>query len=210
MEEKISADARVSGLGFIIVDEIQNLKMLNDNLAAEVLAAFTRLNEMSGIPLILLGTQDVALGLKALMHSARRAAGSEQWKTMGPGKEWDDWLREVLTKGVVKKALPFTKATSEYFYEYSQGIAHAAVALFYKAQEIVLDSGRDEIRESDLEAAKTKLYLMDNRLAEVRALRQEKLAKHQIEAEKQAKLTKKSNKGQPTDPTPDFAKAAGK
>ncbi len=210
LEEKIAADARVSGLGFIIIDEIQNLKIQDNKLASETLAAFTRLNEITGIPLVLVGTQDVAKLLKTEMHTARRAAGSLPWKTMSPGEVWDKWLKEVLTKGLVRKPLKFSKEISEYFFEYSQGVADPAVALFYKANELVLDSGRDEILCSDLDQAQKHLHLMDQALDKVREERRKNLVKRQLAAEQTTKQKNKDNKGLPSDPAPDFKKAASR
>ena len=202
LEEKIAQDVKTSGLGFIIIDEIQNM-LFGDKRTEELLAAFTRLNELCGVPLVFVGTPEIGKYIESAMHSARRAAGVVRWKTLARGEEWDKWFPEVLTRGLVQVPLPFTTEISEYFYDFSQGRVDAAVSLFIKAQQIALDGDREEIRGSDLDKAKEHLYLIANNLEKIREARRKKLqARLDAQSAEQKKAKKAGKIPVPNDPVP--------
>jgi AAA domain len=212
LQERIAMDTRLHGISFLVIDEMQNL-LLTGGYADETLAAFTRLNELAGLPLIYIGTPEIAEFLKAEMHSARRAAGSLPWKAMGLNDEWHWWVREVLKRGLVRTELKWTKELSEDFFDYSQGRVDLVVHLFTKAQQLVLDDGRESIRGTDIDKAKEYLHMtkeLQDELREDRAKHEAELAaaqgKESESPEKPAKKprNKKGVEETPNDPEPDI------
>ena len=134
-EDKINAIGKTGGIAFIMIDETDNI-LRQGRFEEDTLSAFTRLNELAGIPLVKVGTELSFKKISQRDHSARRATGMPFWSRFAHDEEWRDWLARGLQYHLTKKPLVFTDEISELFYSYTQGVSDNAIALFVKSQEL--------------------------------------------------------------------------
>jgi hypothetical protein len=89
------------------------------------------------------------------MRSARRASqfGSINWSRFnttnntGKGSEWDRFFTRLWSLQWFKSTQPLTDEIKNLFWDYSQGIAHVAVTLFYLCQTRAITVGRELINK---------------------------------------------------------------
>jgi hypothetical protein len=150
--------ARVSALhsvGVLVIDEIQHLEKSRSGGAAKMLNFFVTLTNVIKVPVLFIGTPKALELFQPTMRSARRAAqfGSLDWgrfartENTGSDEEWERFFKRLWKLQWFEHATPFTDEMMDLFWEYTQGIAHIAVALFYLSQVRAVVSGVD--RSSD-------------------------------------------------------------
>jgi len=164
-ESMLGDVARVSALhsvGVLVIDEIQHLEKSRSGGAAKMLNFFVTLTNVIKVPVLFIGTPKALELFQPTMRSARRAAqfGSLDWgrfsrtENTGSDEEWERFFKRLWKLQWFEHATPFTDEMMDLFWEYTQGIAHIAVALFYLSQVRAVVSGRESIDR----AIVTKVY----------------------------------------------------
>ncbi|SHK13091.1 AAA domain-containing protein [Marinobacter antarcticus] len=155
-ESMLGDVARVSALhsvGVLVIDEIQHLEKSRSGGAAKMLNFFVTLTNVIKVPVLFIGTPKALELFQPTMRSARRAAqfGSLDWgrfartENTGSDEEWERFFKRLWKLQWFEHATPFTDEMMDLFWEYTQGIAHIAVALFYLSQVRAVVSGRESI-----------------------------------------------------------------
>ncbi|WP_254774518.1 ATP-binding protein [Marinobacter sp. AC-23] len=155
-ESMLGDVARVSALhsvGVLVIDEIQHLEKSRSGGADKMLNFFVTLTNVIKVPVLFIGTPKALELFQPTMRSARRAAqfGSLDWgrfartENTGSDEEWERFFKRLWKLQWFEHATPLTHEMMDLFWEYTQGIAHIAVALFYLSQVRAVVAGREAI-----------------------------------------------------------------
>ncbi len=164
-ESMLGDIARVSALhsiGVLVIDEIQHLEKSRSGGVAKMLNFFVTLTNVIKVPVLFIGTPKALELFQPTMRSARRAAqfGSLDWgrfaraENDGSDGEWERFFKRLWKLQWFEHATPINQEMIDLFWEYTQGIAHIAVALFYLSQARAVVAGREVIDRSLV----TKVY----------------------------------------------------
>ncbi|ABA90165.1 Tn7 transposase DNA-binding protein TnsC [Syntrophotalea carbinolica DSM 2380] len=165
-ESMLGDIARVAALhsvGLLVIDEIQHLEKSRSGGSGKMLNFFVTLANVIKVPVLFIGTPKALELFLPTMRSARRAVqfGSLNWSRFvraesgdGPDGEWERFIKRMWKLQWFKSPTPLTCPMSDLFWEYTQGIAHIAVALFYLCQARAVMAGREVIDRSLV----TKVY----------------------------------------------------
>jgi hypothetical protein len=123
---------------------------------------FVTLTNVIKVPVLFIGTPKALELFQPTMRSARRAAqfGSLDWgrfartENTGSDEEWERFFKRLWKLQWFEHSTPFTDEMMDLFWEYTQGIAHIAVALFYLSQVRAVVAGRESIDRTIV----TKVY----------------------------------------------------
>ncbi len=171
------AMARVASdhsLGFLIIDEIQNLRHTKSAGADKMLSFLVQLDNTIGVPIIFVGTPKARAILKGEFRRARRAAGQGDvpWERMvlGKGSEWPLFLETLWKYQYVHKQSDLTDELRDVMYDESQGITDIAIKLYFLAQ-IRAIVRREECITSDTirKTAKERLHSVQDFLYALRS-----------------------------------------
>lgn len=154
--------ARVSALhsiGILVIDEIQHLNHFKSGGSEQILNFFVALTNVIKIPVLFVGTPKAHKIFSPTMRSARRAAqfGSLNWgrfnRSNQPEKdsEWERFFALLWKLQWFKSPVPLTDGIRNLFWEYTQGIAHIAVVLFYLCQVRAVVTGKEIINRQLVE-----------------------------------------------------------
>lgn len=155
-ESMLGDIARVAALhsvGLLVIDEIQHLEKSRSGGAGKMLNFFVTLTNVIKVPVLFIGTPKALELFTPTMRSARRATqfGSLNWNRFsrtegsGPDGEWERFIKRLWKLQWFRAPTPLTQPMSDLFWEYTQGIAHIAVALFYLCQARAVMAGREVI-----------------------------------------------------------------
>ena len=155
-ESMLGDIARVSALhsvGVLVIDEIQHLEKSRSGGAAKMLNFFVTLTNVIKVPVLFVGTPKALELFQPTMRSARRAAqfGSLDWGRFaraandGSDGEWERFFKRLWKLQWFEHATPINQEIMDLFWEYTQGVAHIAVALFYLSQARAVVAGREVI-----------------------------------------------------------------
>ena len=155
-ESMLGDIARVSALhsvGVLVIDEIQHLEKSRSGGAAKMLNFFVTLTNVIKVPVLFVGTPKALELFQPTMRSARRASqfGSLDWGRFaraandGSDGEWERFFKRLWKLQWFEHATPINQEIMDLFWEYTQGIAHIAVALFYLSQARAVVAGREVI-----------------------------------------------------------------
>jgi hypothetical protein len=147
-EEMLPHIALVSmlhGLGILVIDEIQNLVGAPDDM----LKFFVKLENVIGVPVILVGTPQASKLFNEEGRQARRSTGPEMvswdrfpkddaWKQIIDGLFKNDWTRNMVPD----------QNMADIFYELTVGIPDFAVKLYVAAQRRAIMDEHEQITES--------------------------------------------------------------
>ena len=151
----LPAMARVAGfhsLGVLIVDEAQNLSEANVGGERKILNYLVQLENIVGVPVILVGTSKLLpiLGQNEFRQARRMTGeGALIWDRMK--QDDDDWqiLIEALFRyQYTKEKCALTNELSDTLYYYSQGITDVTVKLFKLGQIRAIETGKERISTS--------------------------------------------------------------
>lgn len=146
-------------IGCLVIDEIQNLKDAKGGGAAHMLNFFTWLDNMLGIPVVLIGTPSALPILTGEFRRARRAAGQGDmvWDRLIENEGiWDDFVDALWKYQYTHVSCSLNDELKHTLYEESQGIVDIAVKLYLLAQMRTIlaaneeKKGEDEIITSDV------------------------------------------------------------
>jgi len=159
-ESMLGSIARVSALhsiGILVIDEIQHLQAAASGGASKLLNFFVTLTNVIKVPVLFIGTPNALNLFSPAMRSARRASqfGSLNWERFenlcdiennsSQKSEWDRFLDRLWKLQWFKSPTPLTTPIKTLFWEYTQGIAHIAVSLFYLCQARAVMAQREVI-----------------------------------------------------------------
>lgn len=142
--------ARNTGLGCLIVDEIQHLSLAKSGGMERMLNFFVTLVNQIGIPVILIGTPKAIGVLQSEFRQARRGSGQGDMilDRIQNDKIWDLLINAFWKYQWTKRVTPLTKELSDVLYEESQGITDIVKKIYVMAQIKAITSGREEITPS--------------------------------------------------------------
>lgn len=143
----MSQVARHTGLGMLVIDEIQHLKQAKSGGSEKMLNFFVTLVNTIGVPVVLIGTTKAMSVLQSEFRQARRGAGQGDmvWERLKKDSNWDLLMGALWDYQWTKKEVPFTPEISDIMYEESQGIIDIAVKLYAMAQIKAIYSGIEEV-----------------------------------------------------------------
>jgi len=146
--------AALHSIGLLVIDEIQHLeRSRSSNVSDRILRFFVQLTNTIKLPILFIGTPKAYELFSPSMRSARRASqfGSINWNRFntadrtGKGSDWDRFFSQLWSLQWFKSPQPLTDEIKHLFWDYSQGIAHVAVTLFYLCQTRAVTVGREII-----------------------------------------------------------------
>lgn len=143
----MSQVARHTGLGMLVIDEIQHLKQAKSGGSEKMLNFFVTLVNTIGVPTVLIGTTKAMSVLQSEFRQARRGSGQGDmvWERLKKDSNWDLLMGALWDYQWTKKEVPFTQEISDVMYEESQGIIDIAVKLYAMAQIRAIYSGIEEV-----------------------------------------------------------------
>jgi hypothetical protein len=144
-ESMLGDIARVSAIhsiGILVIDEIQHLQTARSGGAIKLLNFFVTLTNVIKVPVLFVGTPKALELFSPTMRSARRASqfGSLNWNRFehlsndDTESEWDRFIDRLWKLQWFKNPTPLTPPMKLLFWEFTQGVAHVAVSLFYLCQ----------------------------------------------------------------------------
>lgn len=147
--------AALHSIGLLVIDEIQHLERSNSGISEKILRFFVQLTNTIKLPILFVGTPKAYEIFSPSMRSARRASqfGSINWSRFntanktGKGSDWDRFFTQLWSLQWFKSPQPLTEEIKNLFWDYSQGIAHVAVTLFYLCQTRAVTIGREIINK---------------------------------------------------------------
>ncbi|MGL4475845.1 MAG: ATP-binding protein [Shewanella sp.] len=145
--------AALHSIGLLVIDEIQHLERSSSGVSERILRFFVQLTNTIKLPILFVGTPKAYELFSPSMRSARRASqfGSINWNRFntadktGKGSDWDRFFERLWSLQWFKSPQPLTNEIKNLFWDYSQGIAHVAVTLFYLCQTRAVTVGREII-----------------------------------------------------------------
>lgn len=143
----MSQIARNTGLGVLVIDEIQHLSKAKSGGDQKMLNFFVTLVNTIGVPVILVGTPAGLSILQSEFRQARRGSGQGDmiWDRLKNNQNWDLLINALWGYQWTKKQIPLTDDFKNILYEESQGIIDIAVKLYAMAQIEAIMTGREEI-----------------------------------------------------------------
>lgn len=147
--------AALHSIGLLVIDEIQHLERSSSGVSERILRFFVQLTNTIKLPILFVGTPKAYELFSPSMRSARRASqfGSINWNRFnttdktGKGSDWDRFFTCLWSLQWFKSPQPLTNEIKNLFWDYSQGIAHVAVTLFYLCQTRAVIIGREVINK---------------------------------------------------------------
>lgn len=141
----------VSGLGVLVIDEIQRLNAAKSGGAEKMQNFFVQLSDEIGIPVLQIGTFKAMNFLSDCLASGRRNSGqgSDFWVNFAEGEYWDYFLEGLWKYQWTQVQTPLTADLISTMYEESQGITDIAKKLYMLTQWQVIGAD-DETITSDI------------------------------------------------------------
>lgn len=143
----MSQIARNTGLGVLVIDEIQHLSKAKSGGDQKMLNFFVTLVNTIGVPVILVGTPAGLSILQSEFRQARRGSGQGDmiWDRLKNNQNWDLLINALWGYQWTRKQIPLTEKFKNILYEESQGIIDIAVKLYAMAQIEAVTMDREEI-----------------------------------------------------------------
>lgn len=163
MLAQVAQLAHTQHLGLLVIDEMQNLVTARRS-SSDMLNFLVKLDNIIGVPVIRVGTNEAFPILQGNFRNARRGTGegSVIWDRMLQDEEWKFFMEGMWEYQWTKIFVPFTDEISEALYYESQGIIDIAIKLYKMVQWKVISLGGAEIITADMihQVAKDGLYLV--------------------------------------------------
>lgn len=162
--------AALHSIGLLVIDEIQHLgRSCSSNVSDRILRFFVQLTNTIKLPILFIGTPKAYELFSPSMRSARRASqyGSINWNRFnttdrtGKGSDWDRFFSQLWALQWFKSPQNLSDEVRALFWDYSQGIAHVAVTLFYLCQTRAVTIGKEAITRELVETVfNEELYMI--------------------------------------------------
>ena len=159
-------------LGLLVIDEMQNLA--NSRRGRDDLLNFlVKMDNVIGIPVIRVGTNEAEPILTGNFRNARRGTGQGaiRWKRMENNDDWLLFVDGMWEYQWTKTNVAFTKEISDVLYEETQGIIDIVIKLYKMVQWRAISLGGEEIITIDLirKVAQDGLYLVKPMLEAIKS-----------------------------------------
>jgi len=142
-------------IGVIVIDEIQNLRLVRSDRADKMLSFLVQLDNTIGVPMVFVGTPKARAALEGEFRRARRAAGQGDipWERMQKAKgeeeekysEWRVFLETLWKYQYVHEKSDLTDELSEVMYDESQGITDITIKLYFLSQIRAIERKQERI-----------------------------------------------------------------
>ncbi len=181
MLAQVAQLAHTQHLGLLVIDEMQNLVTARRS-SSDMLNFLVKLDNIVGVPVIRVGTNEAFPILQGNFRNARRGTGegSVIWDRMLQDEEWEFFIEGMWEYQWTKTYVPFSGEISEALYYESQGITDIAIKLYKMVQWKVISLGGKEIITVDTihQVAKDGLYLVKPMLDAIRSEDKEWMIKY--------------------------------
>jgi len=139
--------AAVSGLGVLVIDEIQRLDAAKSGGAERMENFFVQLSDNIGVPVLQIGTFKALHFLSDCLAIGRRNSGqgSDFWTNFAKGDDWEYFLEGLWKYQWTLVENPLTPELISVMYEESQGITDIAKKLYMLTQWQVIGSSDETI-----------------------------------------------------------------
>lgn len=172
MLAQVAQLAHTHHLGFLVIDEMQNLVNARRN-RDDLLNFLVKMDNTIGVPVIRVGTNEAFPILQGNFRNARRGTGegSVIWDRMLQDEQWNFFMEGIWECQWTKTSVDFSDEINEAFYDECQGIIDIAIKLYKMIQWRAISLGGDEKITVDLirQAAKDGLYLVKPMLDAIRS-----------------------------------------
>lgn len=169
------------GAGILCIDEIQHLSIRGVG-SKLMLNFFTTLNNMIGIPIVLIGTPSAMNVLQREFRQARRGSGQGDliMDRMANDEYWMLFLESIWAYQWVRNPVELTNEFVEIMYEESQGIIDICLKLFSLSQIRAISTGRESLSVSLIkQVAKDHLKLVQPMLTALKSGDMSKIAQYE-------------------------------
>lgn len=133
--EKIARD---HGIGLIVIDEIQNLRIGTKNQRKEALTFLTGLMNDLKVPVVFVGTEDALPIITKTFAVARRTGLILHRFERLDSEAFSYFLQDLWDYQLLDEVVPYDDDWASILYHYTQGIPDIAVKLFIAAQQAAL------------------------------------------------------------------------
>jgi len=172
MVQLMNQIATAVSLGFLVVDELQNLKSARGGNAEFVLNLFSEIIERLGISLFVLATPAVQAVVAGSVRNARKLASYGETVLTPMRKrdpQWDDFCDTYWDYTYVKKKGPLDQKVRDAWYDVSAGNTAFAALAFLLAQRNEI-GGREIVDEKAFaRAAATDMAFLQPAIAAMRS-----------------------------------------
>ncbi|MGK7893236.1 MAG: ATP-binding protein, partial [Xenococcus sp. (in: cyanobacteria)] len=181
MLAQVAQLAHTHHLGLLVIDEMQNLA--NSRRGRDDLLNFlVKMDNVIGIPVIRVGTNEAEPILTGNFRNARRGTGEGaiRWKRMENNDDWLLFVEGMWDYQWTKTELSFSKEISDVLYEETQGIIDILIKLYKMVQWRAISLGKDEKITIDLirKVAQDGLYLVKPMLEAIKSGDPKQMAKY--------------------------------
>jgi hypothetical protein len=148
--------AALHGLGVLVVDEVQNLVGAPDDM----LKFFVQLENIIGVPVILVGTPPATKLFTSEFRKARRSIGPENlaWDRFNKDNRWDRLMKNLFQYDWTRNGISSEGELSEIFHKRTMGIADLAVKLYIGAQKRAIKNKSETITGPLVESVADNMF----------------------------------------------------
>lgn len=172
MLAQVAQIAHTHHLGVLVIDEMQNLVTARRS-CSDMLNFLVKMDNIIGVPVIRIGTNEAFPILQGNFRNARRGTGegSVIWDRMSKDDEWYFFMETMWEYQWTKISTDFSDEFNDVFYDESQGIIDIAIKLYKMVQWRVISLGGKEAINVNLikQAAKDGLFLVKPMLNAIRS-----------------------------------------
>lgn len=168
-------------IGFIVIDEIQDLSSTKSGGSSQVLNFFVKLINIIGLPVVLIGTYKAIPLMSSEFRLARRSSGQgdliwdrmsfaeikrKKKKDRNSDEDWPLFVETLWDLQYVKKKCPLSKELGTALYDVSYGVADIAIRIYMAAQVRAIETGDEEMSTSLLRSAYRDDFRLVNHILE--------------------------------------------
>ena len=171
MLAQVAQIAHTHHLGLLVIDEMQNLANARRG-RDDLLNFLVKMDNIIGIPVIRVGTNEAEPILTGNFRNARRGTGegAVRWKRMENDNNWQFFVEGMWEYQWTKTEVSYSEEISNALYEETQGIIDILIKLYKMVQWRAISLGSNEVITVDLihQVAQEGLYLVKPMLDAIR------------------------------------------
>ena len=171
MLAQVAQIAHTHHLGLLVIDEMQNLANARRG-RDDLLNFLVKMDNIIGIPVIRVGTNEAEPILTGNFRNARRGTGegAVRWKRMENDNNWQFFVEGMWEYQWTKTEVSYSEEISNALYEETQGIIDILIKLYKMVQWRAISLGNNEVITVDLihQVAQEGLYLVKPMLDAIR------------------------------------------
>ncbi len=177
----IAQVVRSTGLGLLVIDEIQHLCEARGFGDEKMLNFFVTLVNTAGVPVVLIGNPKAMSILQSEFRQARRGSGQGDmiWDRLEPNDDYELLLDALWQYQWTRKVSPLTPNIKNILYEESQGVIDIVVKLMIMSQSVAITTGIEKVTESLIsQVAKEHFKLVRPMLLALKSGNMKEIAKY--------------------------------